>query len=75
MNPDWEPIASDDLPVFTNTLKPGKLSVTKQVTADDPSLIDPTQEFHFKVKLIGPDVQDGEMEYDLEQVEPYQATP
>ena len=75
INPDWEPIATEQLPVFTNTLKPGTLSLTKQVTADDLSLIDPTQEFHFKVKLIGPDVQDGEMEYDLEQVDPYQATP
>ena len=69
INPDWEPAQTDQLPVFTNRLKDGKLSVTKQVSAEDPAMVDPTQEFHFRIKLIGPEVQpDAQMDYDLEQV-------
>ena len=43
-----------ELPVFKNTLKEGKLSVSKYVT--NPDEADPNQEFTFKVVLIGEDV-------------------
>ncbi len=57
---------SDDegeLPVFRNTLKPGSLNLSKY-TEDDPG---DGQEFKFKIKLIGPDVDGLELEYELEQ--------
>lgn len=65
-NPDWEP-AEGELPVFRNSLNPGNLSITKQVTSDPGIDVDPDQEFHFKVRLIGPDIQDGEISFDLAQ--------
>lgn len=68
INPNWPATETDTLPVFKNTLKDGSLSIQKQVTADDPNDIDPSQQFHFKVKLIGPDVEDGQYTYSLEQV-------
>ena len=56
-----------DIPVFTNTLKPGKLSVSKFVT--NPEEADPDQEFHFHVRLIGEDAEDASYSYDIEQIE------
>ena len=55
-----------ELPVFTNTLKPGNLSITKYT--QDAETADPNQEFTFHVKLIGEGIPDGELEYQLEQV-------
>lgn len=57
-----------ELPVFTNTLKDGSLSVTKHVTNAENA--DPDQKFKFKVKLIGNDIEDKEFDYRLEQVSP-----
>nr|MBQ4456532.1 BspA family leucine-rich repeat surface protein [Clostridia bacterium] len=54
-----------ELPVFVNTLKPGNLAVTKYVTNADSA--DPTQEFRFKIKLIGEEIEDGELHYELDQ--------
>ncbi len=45
-----------ELPVFTNTLEPGSLSVTKIV--ENPEEADPSQEFTFHVRLMGPGVTD-----------------
>ncbi|MBQ6366923.1 MAG: BspA family leucine-rich repeat surface protein [Erysipelotrichaceae bacterium] len=55
----WE--EQGELPVFTNTLRPGSLSVSKYVT--DAEKADPEQEFTFRVKLIGEGIEDGEKEY------------
>ena len=57
-----------ELPVFVNTLKPGSLSVSKFV--EDAENADPNQEFTFRVQLIGPDIEDGEYEYELQQAVP-----
>ena len=50
------------MPVFTNTLKDGSLSVSKYRDGEDG---DPNQEFTFRVKLIGEDIEDGEIEYTI----------
>ncbi|MGI6221425.1 MAG: Spy0128 family protein [Coriobacteriales bacterium] len=52
-----------ELPVFVNTLKPGLLSIEKLVA--DAEGADPSQEFHFKVKLIGDGIEDGERDYTI----------
>jgi hypothetical protein len=58
------------LPVFTNTLKPGSLSVSKYVQ-DDTGTADPNQEFTFRVVLIGEDVTDDLItEYELKPADP-----
>ena len=58
------------LPVFTNTLKPGALSVTKLTTWDPGVTPDESQIFHFQVRLIGDEVaEDAQISYELEQVE------
>ena len=58
------------LPVFTNTLKPGSLSVSKYVQ-DDTGTADPNQEFTFRVVLIGEDVTDDLItEYELQPADP-----
>ena len=55
-----------ELPVFKNTLKEGKLSVSKYVV--NPDGADPNQEFTFKVVLIGEDVNPEEItEYELRE--------
>ena len=55
-----------DLPVFTNTLKEGNLSVTKKVT--NPENANMNQKFKFKVKLIGDNVEDKQWDYKLDRV-------
>ncbi|MBP1529688.1 MAG: Cna B-type domain-containing protein, partial [Erysipelotrichaceae bacterium] len=61
---EYEQIGKDnEVPLFTNKLKPGKLTVSKYVI--NPEEADPQQEFRFKVKLIGEDVKDGKIEYEL----------
>ena len=58
------------LPVFTNKLKPGSLSVSKYVQ-DDTGNADPNQEFTFRVVLIGEDVTDDLItEYELQPADP-----
>lgn len=56
------------LPVFENELKDGSFSVQKTVI-DSPDA-DPNQEFHFKIKLIGEKIEDGDITFDLEQTAP-----
>lgn len=51
-------------PVFTNGYRNGSLSVTKLTRNGDPS-----QEFHFHIQLTGPNLVDGKIEYELDQVE------
>ncbi len=51
------------IPVFENTLKPGSLSITKQVQGDGSS--NPNQEFTFHVKLTGE--VPAELDYELSQ--------
>ena len=67
-NPNWKPKSTEELSVFKNTLKDGGLSITKRVTASDPTTIDPSQEFNFKVVLIGPDVEDGTVSFTRKKV-------
>ena len=57
---------SGELPVFRNRLKDGSFSVEKQLTALDMSAVDETQEFTFRVVLIGEDIEDGELSWNLE---------
>ena len=65
----WE-FAEGALPVFTNTLKPGSLSVSKYVQ-DETGNADPNQEFTFRVVLIGEDVTDDLItEYELQPADP-----
>ena len=65
----WE-FAEGALPVFTNKLKPGSLSVSKYVQ-DDTGNADPNQEFTFRVVLIGEDVTDDLItEYELQPADP-----
>ena len=64
-NAAWEPEVITDLPVFTNTLKDGSLSVTKLTTAAPE---DDDTEFTFKIVLTGDKIaQDGEWTYTLTQ--------
>ncbi len=56
-----------DIPVFTNTLKPGSLAVSKYVT--NPDEADPDQQFHFFVRLIGEGIDDGSFGYTLSAAE------
>ncbi|MGI6221632.1 MAG: Cna B-type domain-containing protein [Coriobacteriales bacterium] len=56
---------SSDMPVFTNELKPGSLSVTKNVA--DASSANPDQVFTFHVRLIGDAVEDGDIAYTVSQ--------
>lgn len=48
-------------PVFYNGLADGSLSVSKYINDGG----DPNKEFHFRVKLIGDKVQDGEYEFEI----------
>ena len=60
------------VPLFTNRLVPGNLSITKLTQWEEGLEPDEHQMFHFKVKLSNPDgtpYEDGTMEYDVEQVE------
>ena len=61
-----------EIPVFTNTLKPGTLKIRKLTQwheGDDP---DQGQLFHFKIKLVNPDgtpFEDQTMEYQIREIE------
>ena len=66
INPDNRYVVTgetEELPVFTNKLKPGNLSVTKRTTESENA--DPNQEFRFKVRLIGDQIKDGELNYTI----------
>ena len=49
----WD-VTAGELPLFTNRLKSGQLTVTKLTKWTEGSEPDPDQEFHFKVKIIAP---------------------
>ena len=49
------------LPVFINSLKDGSLTVTKNVQNAESA--NPNQEFHFKLKFVGQDVSDEDIEF------------
>ena len=66
-NPDWQS-SEGELPVFKNTLKPGNLSVSKKTQNGG----DPEQEFNFKIKLIGDEVQDKQFDFEKSKL-PYNA--
>ena len=61
-----------ELPLFVNTLKSGTVTAAKYTTwleGDEP---DPDTEFRFRIRLTDPEgraVEDGNMEFSLEQVE------
>lgn len=62
----------DGVPVFSNSLKDGALTVSKYTTWHEGDTPDPDQEFRFRIRLINPDgtpLEDGSFEYDLEQIE------
>ena len=62
---EYEQVGEDnDVPLFTNTMKPGSLSVTKKVSSDSTGY-DPKTEFKFKVKLIGEDIEDQKIHYHI----------
>ena len=63
-NPDWQP-TEGSLPVFTNTLKDGGLTISKFTTSSDSA--DPDQKFKFKVKLIGEKIEDGAVSWSYEE--------
>lgn len=54
-------------PVVQNGLKDGSISVTKHVQSITDIL--PDQEFHFKIKLVGDNINDGDFTYYVEKVE------
>ena len=63
---------TDEIPLFTNTLKEGSLSVTKLTKWNEGDEPDPNQVFHFKIRLVNPDgtpIDDQSMEYVPEQIE------
>ena len=53
-------------PVFTNTLKPGALRIEKHV--DEVPEGHEDNQFRFKVRLSGEDIEDGQYEYVHEQI-------
>lgn len=53
---------TEDLPVFVNHLAPGNLSVTKNV--HNPEEADPNQEFRFRIKLIGPNIESADITFE-----------
>ncbi len=55
------------MPIFVNTLEDGSLSISKFITNPDDA--DPEQEFTFKVKLIGANIPDGEIEFEISAIE------
>ncbi len=55
------------LPVFVNPVRPGNLAVTKLIS-DDSEEYNPDQMFHFHVKLIGEDIPEGELDYEITKV-------
>ncbi|MBR4462157.1 MAG: BspA family leucine-rich repeat surface protein [Erysipelotrichaceae bacterium] len=62
---EYKQVGEDnDVPLFTNVMKPGSLSVTKKVTADSTGY-DPQTEFKFKVKLIGEGIEDQQIHYHI----------
>lgn len=53
---NWEPSSSSDVPLFTNELAPGRLSIRKVVTGTNPPV---EAKFNFVVTLIGDKIVDG----------------
>ena len=58
-------VYTDELPIFANKLKPGKLEVTKSTQWASQHSPDPNQTFKFRVRLTGPSVKDGEIAYEI----------
>ena len=54
-----------ELPVFRNELLPGTLQITKDALTNNDEHRD--DEFRFRVKLIGEDIKDGDINYALQQ--------
>ena len=59
-----------ELPIFKNTLKDGSLTISKLVENEENA--NPDQEFKFKIKLIGPDIENKQFEWEKEKL-PYNA--
>lgn len=57
---------SETMPVFTNVLKPGAISITKTVTDDTPDE-KANHEFRFHVQLTGEDLPES-IEYELQRI-------
>ena len=57
------------LPVFRNKLRDGSLSITKDSLTNLSAHKE--DKFHFRVKLIGDDIDNGELSYALEKAEEY----
>ncbi len=57
---------ADATPVFTNAAKPGNLKVEKHIEGD---VVDPDQEFTFKVRFTGEGLPE-EIEYELSEASP-----
>ena len=54
LNPNWEAESTDQLPVFTNTLKDGSLTIIKMIDPESGEY-DESQLFTFQVELSNPD--------------------
>ena len=60
LDDDWTEPNKSEVPLFTNGLKDGSLSVSKLIDGKvDPA--NPDQQFTFKVKLTGDNVKDGDI--------------
>ena len=59
LDEDWEEPEDSVVPVFTNGLVDGALTVSKYISGSGEGY-DPDQEFTFKIKLIGDKIEDGE---------------
>ena len=53
------------IPVFTNRLKDGKLTIAKHIDPSSTAGYDPDQVFRFKVKLNGKEGETGSISYDV----------
>ena len=57
---------TNDIPVFVNTLKDGKIAITKRLA--DAEGANPDQQFRFRVKLIGDGIEDRDLTFTSETV-------
>ena len=63
----WVKVGDDnEVPLFVNEMKDGTLTVSKFIqNPEEAPENQKNQTFHFKVKLIGEDIKDGQIEYHI----------
>ena len=67
LNADWTVPDNSSVPLLTNGLADGSLSISKIISSDSESGYSSDQEFHFTVKLVGDklEFQDNQIEYTI----------